>query len=109
MAKTYEPISTQTLGTAPTTVTFSSIPQTYTDLVLVFNSKSTTLNYPYLTVNSDTGANYSRTYLAGSGSAATSGRQINPSFIYLSGDAGHDASNFNYLNIIYLKLQVLKF
>ena len=38
---TYEPIASQTLGSAAATVTFSSIPQGYTDLVLVANLIST--------------------------------------------------------------------
>lgn len=39
---TYTPIATQTLGSSASTVTFSSIPQTYTDLRFVcsFNSSS---------------------------------------------------------------------
>ena len=37
---TYTPIATQTLGSAAASVTFSSIPQGYTDLVLVDNVKS---------------------------------------------------------------------
>jgi hypothetical protein len=32
MAKTYEPIATTTLGSAAASITFSSIPATYTDL-----------------------------------------------------------------------------
>ena len=34
-AQTYEPIQTTTLGSAQNTVTFSSISQTYTDIILV--------------------------------------------------------------------------
>ena len=40
MPATYEPIATTTLGSAQATVTFSSIPGTYTDLVLITNSRS---------------------------------------------------------------------
>jgi hypothetical protein len=36
MAITYEPIATTTLGSATSTVTFSSISGSYTDLVAVF-------------------------------------------------------------------------
>jgi hypothetical protein len=39
---TYEAIATQTLGSAAASVTFSSIPGTYTDLVLVVAGTLTT-------------------------------------------------------------------
>jgi hypothetical protein len=38
---TYTPIATQTLGSAASSVIFSSIPQGYTDLVLIENGKVT--------------------------------------------------------------------
>lgn len=76
MAVTYEPISTTTLGTATATVTFSSIPQTYTDLVLVCNIAQVASNNSLrFRINSDTGSNYSDTYLYGTGSVAASGRE----------------------------------
>jgi hypothetical protein len=72
---TYEAIATQTLGSAAATVTFSSIPGTYTDLVLVINGGTTDGNEgAQFRLNSDSGTNYSVTYLAGDGSAASSGR-----------------------------------
>lgn len=76
MALTYTPIATQTLSSSATTVTFSSIPATYTDLVLVFNPIVTTTSGVdiQMTFNSDTVSNYSRTYLLGDGSTASSGR-----------------------------------
>ena len=74
MAKTYEPISTQTLGSATATVTFSSIPATYTDLVLVCNIAQVASNNSLrFRINSDTGSNYSVTYLYGNGTSALSG------------------------------------
>jgi hypothetical protein len=77
MPSTYEPIATTTLGTSATTITFSSIPATYTDLRLVFVGTETTAgaNHANLRFNSDSGSNYSRTFLFGSGTAATSSRQ----------------------------------
>jgi hypothetical protein len=41
MAATYTPIASITLGATATSVTFSSIPSTYTDLILVMNGSST--------------------------------------------------------------------
>ena len=74
-AQTYEPIATQTLGSNTATVTFSSIPQTYTDLVLIAGGTvaSGTVD-GVINFNSDTGNNYSRTYLYGNGTNALSGR-----------------------------------
>jgi hypothetical protein len=84
MPATYEPIATTTLGSAAATVTFSSIPGTYTDLVLVANFGSASANNDCrITVNSTGGAStaYSYTYLAGSGTAASSGRLANNAYV----------------------------
>jgi len=77
MPATYEPISTQTLGSAVATVTFSTIPATYTDLVLVYEAGNSGNIYDgtFARFNSDTGSNYSWTYLLGNGSSAISGRE----------------------------------
>ena len=78
MPNTYESIATQTLGSAAASVTFSSIPSTYTDLVLVTSTKYTsTASHCLLQANSDSGTNYSNTFLYGDGSSAYSGRQTN--------------------------------
>lgn len=57
MAITYEPISTTTVSTAVTSVSFTSIPATYDDLVLVANANYTSgtgdMNIRF---NSDSGA-----------------------------------------------------
>jgi hypothetical protein len=78
MPRTYEPIASQTLSSAAADVTFTSIPGTYTDLVLVTNIGTTSGNGNIqLQVNSDTGSNYSYTFLAGNGSISDSGRYSN--------------------------------
>jgi hypothetical protein len=78
MPVTYEPIATNTLGSATGTITFSSIPSTYTDLVLITSTKYTsTASHCLLQFNSDSNTNYSNTFLYGDGSSALSGRQIN--------------------------------
>jgi hypothetical protein len=74
MSSTYEPIATTTLGSAQATVTFSSISGIYTDLILVYNAISSTDDQNYLQYNGDTGSNYSRTFISGNGSSATSNR-----------------------------------
>jgi hypothetical protein len=76
---TYEPIATQTLSSNAASVTFSSISQSYTDLVLIQNSGQVTADTSYnLRVGAsntiDTGSNYSDTALNGNGSSATSYR-----------------------------------
>lgn len=82
MPATYEPIATNTLGSASASVTFSSIAGTYTDLVIVFTSKLTAgADGINLQFNGDTAANYSFTYLAGNGTAASSSRFSNTSNI----------------------------
>jgi hypothetical protein len=75
---TYEEITNQTLTSAAASVTFSSISTSYTDLVLICNpSMSTSTNQPIITLNYDTGTNYSTTSLRGDGSSAASSRHTN--------------------------------
>jgi hypothetical protein len=77
-APTYTPIATQTLGSSTATVTFSSIPQTYTDLVISMNVAGTNTSYTGITIQAGNGSvltsGYSQTALSGSGSAASSSR-----------------------------------
>ncbi len=96
MPLTYTPIATQTLSSTATTVTFSSIPATYTDLVVVASVKTGANTYqPILRFNTDTGSNYSSTVVAGSGSAATSNRHTNQNGIYANPGPGvGTAGNF---------------
>ena len=87
MASTYEPIATQTLGSDTATVTFSSIPQTYTDLVIVQQGRcsdaSTDIN-TYYQFNGDTSSNYSVTRLQGNGSTAVSNRGSSQTVGYIT-------------------------
>lgn len=85
MPATYEPISSTTLTNSTTnTLTFSSIPSTYTDLILVVNGCITVSdNVAGFRVNSDSGTNYSQTGLRGTSSAAVSFRESNQSQLYL--------------------------
>jgi hypothetical protein len=99
MASTYTPIATTTLGSSATSYTFSSIPQTYKDLVLIiFASTNHTDNGArgYIQFNTDTGSsnnNYSDTWVGGNGSSATSSRDTLQDFIAY-GVLGNSSTNF---------------
>lgn len=77
MPATYDSIASVLPTTDPTTIVFSSIPATYTDLVLVVTAKVNSGNDIYIRVNGDTAANYSYTVLTGNGTSAASARSSN--------------------------------
>jgi hypothetical protein len=81
---TYVPIATQTLGSSASSVTFSSIPSTYTDLILISFIRGTYTGGGSVTglvyVNNDTSALYSFTTLTGNGSSASSSRSTATNF-----------------------------
>ena len=77
MASTYTPIATTTLGSAAT-ISFTSIPSTYTDLKLVITGTTTANGVPYIYFNGDNASTtYSSTSLYGDGSSAFSGKLNN--------------------------------
>jgi len=78
---TYEPIATTTLGSAASSVTFSGISGSYTDIVAIANVKNTVGAGYWLQAqfNGFTSNQYSTTVLQGSGSAASSYRYSNES------------------------------
>ena len=83
---TYEPIATQSGNGSASTITFSSIPATYTDLVLVANIFSTANANEVVRINGDSGNNYSITSLLGNGTSATSTRASNNNAITFQGN-----------------------
>jgi hypothetical protein len=112
MASTYTPIATQTLGSAAASVTFSSISQGYTDLVIVYNGISSTDDQNYFRYNNDTGSNYSRTFLFGNGTAVGSNRSSNETFLYgpfsLSTPVTNIAQIMNYSNSTTYKTTLIR-
>lgn len=101
MPATYEPIATTTLGSAASSVTFSSISSTYTDLVLVYNGKFASANGQIaLQFNSDTGSNYSNTELYGNGSTAGSSRESNVTSMRLGYTQTANIENMNIMQIM---------
>ena len=96
MASTYTPLATQTLGGATSSVSFSSIASTYTDLVLVIDGTVGSNCGIQLKFNSDSGSNYSFTRMTGDGSSATSDRSSNATFMEL----GYYVSSTRNMNIL---------
>jgi len=98
---TYTPIATTTLGSAAANITFSSISSSYTDLILVLNVAiaSGGGGESVIRFNSDSGSNYSNTYLYGNGSSAGSARNTNATVGRVSYTAGFSTSlgNMNYI------------
>jgi hypothetical protein len=102
---TYTPISTQTLTSAAASVTFTGIPQNYTDLVLIVTGtrNSASLDLLRYQFNGDAGTNYSRTFIIGNGSTASSSRSTNQTFGYAGDMSNSVISNhiihfMNYSN-----------
>lgn len=103
MPATYEPIATTTLSSNAASTTFTSIPSTYTDLIIIVQGYMTADENVYLQFNSDTASNYSNTTLGGDASSAFSNRTSNQSkllvgglFTSSTGQAIHHV--FNYAN-----------
>jgi hypothetical protein len=88
---TYEAIAVYTTANATTnSLTFNSIPSTYTDLVLVASVLGATNSGWTATVrfNGDSGNNYSFTQVIGNGTAASSIRSANASSFQFAGAVG---------------------
>jgi hypothetical protein len=81
----YDSIATTTLSTNASSVTFSSIPSTYTHLQVRAIVRSTTggtaQDEVQLTMNSDTGSNYAYHFIYGNGSSAVSGNGSSQTYI----------------------------
>jgi hypothetical protein len=122
IASTYDFISRQTLTSSAASVTFSKIPQGYTDLVLTADMRvsSDTGSAMTLSLNNETNTVYSQTTLNGSSSTAGSARASNrASNVYVNnGSAPFNSSTnsvnftghfFNYANANVYKTFLMKF
>ena len=105
---TYSQIFSTTVGTATNTITFSSIPATYTDLVIVMNGTATAAADVYLYYNTDTtNSNYSNTYLSGNGSTVGSGRDPIPAVgLFYTTDSNIIVNINNYSNATTYKTSI---
>lgn len=102
MAKTatYALIESQTLSSGISSITFSSIPATYTDLIIVMRAKCATADANIsLQFNLDTASNYSYTFLDGNGTSTFSSRGTNQTSGAVD-NYGQIQQNFNSNDII---------
>jgi len=91
---TYTPIATTTLVSAAASYTFSSIPSTDTDLVIVAQTSGDSGGPNFRAeFNGDSGTNYSNTRLYGDGSAVASDRTTNSTSMAI-GILGTSATDF---------------
>ena len=115
---TYTPIATRTLSAATASVTFSSIPGTYTDLVLVaMPIKISSGGDMLLQVNSSTsGTLYSFTTLMGAGGGLTASTRVTGlNYVYTDYYSGlstaptaHIINFMNYSNTTTFKTMLMR-
>jgi hypothetical protein len=102
MTTTYDSIASTTLSTTASTITFTSISQSFTDLILVITAKSTSGAFDIRcrvgNGTIDTGSSYSYTYLSGDGSSALSGRASSQTFTFVD-IYGSVTTDFNHNGI----------
>lgn len=105
MAVTYSQIATYTASGSTGGITFSSIPSTYTDLILVVDAIGVSGGIDgTFQFNGDTGSNYSRSYIYSDGSSVTSARITNATQI---GNGTKMIHNFmNYANTSMYKTSI---
>lgn len=90
-------IETVTVGAGGTsTITFSSIPQTYTDLLLVGSTRTSNasdLGYVAVRFNGDSGNNYTYKFLNGFSTGIYNGSSSSTSFTFASTSANSTTAN----------------
>lgn len=97
MATTYDPIASTTLTSSASSVAFSSldtIAAGYRDLILVSNAVGSGSGIDvYIRLNGDTGSNYNRAYMSGTGSSTYAGTSTNATWFFLTAWAALHNSN----------------
>lgn len=96
MAITYEPIASVTLASPATTMTFSSIPATYSDLRLTILLQLTDA-YPRISINGDNGSNYGYTDIGSNGNAVSQSYNNNSTALYLNPNDTGDTQPWFYI------------
>jgi hypothetical protein len=97
---TYSLIASAT-PTGTTTVTFSSIPGTYTDLILILSTLSASGGNTHIRFNGDSTSLYSETRFFGNGTTATAGRDGPTSLHYVAeGNANSTTPSIGIVHIM---------
>ena len=106
MANTYTLISSTTLGSTSQSVTFSSIPSTYTDLAIKMSIRSDRANtwfIPTIRFNNDSGSNYSWQYIRYDAGSLGGNRSVNQSYGWVGvGTGSTSATNFFGISDVYI-------
>lgn len=77
MANTFELISKTTVGAGgAASVTFSSIPATFTDLVISYSTRAASTGTTWINLTFNTGGTYTKQYLFGTGSVVNAGSGV---------------------------------
>jgi len=98
---TYIALANLTLTGTDAEVTFTSVPNSYRDLVVVVNAKGTQQTELFAKLNGDTGSNYNTVRMQGSGSVAASASTSNATGARLNGN-GDIFTDFSFNAIIQL-------
>jgi hypothetical protein len=104
MPSTYEPIASQTIASATTTITFSSIAASWTDLRLTFTGAAAGNTGFWARFNNDSSALYSQTVLRGNGTTVATGRNVNATELEYS-----FVANLNTTPITFASLDVFSY
>jgi hypothetical protein len=71
---TYTPLANITLGSAASSIVFGSVPNSYRDLVIVFQGAGSTTLQGRIRLNGDSGSNYRYLRISGNGSTTSTVR-----------------------------------
>lgn len=117
MPVTYALIASNTLSSAASSVSFSSIPNTYSDLILRFSARSDAAVQTTgvkIVINNSTSSIYTATGLIGSGNTVTANRETATPNLYIARANGANTtadtfSNYEYYFLDYLSSQKKSF
>ena len=87
-------IATTTLSSAASSIDFTSIPNTYTDLRLVFVLKPSGNAAIYIKLNNDSSSTYSWTQISGNGTTAASARGTDTAGLVVGGSIAFNSAEW---------------